>query len=383
MINTNYSNINPSTVQRPSAVDFRHRQYNLQSGRDLSNYELPTVNPRFETLKDIANTLKQAADNITKDFPPLFEQLAASLSSDSVLEVTEVNPYSYDPESDSTDVSVYATASSQTNKGKEMYSDNSSFTEGANAFSIKNDDGSPYRFNINISKDESDISVQSKIAGAINTQDIGITASLYYDGATDTSSIILESKDTGEQSRFSVEDINGSDIVSVSGISNISEQGADAVYSVNDSMRTSSDNNVYLGNGINAYLLKSGSTQINIEPDISAITTGFSAFADAYNDLTDISDKFGSRDKLEEIYNVNAGKISESGISKNSEGNLTIDGDKLSKSVNKDTDKKQLTDFVSKVGILASELEYKTYSNSQEHLLELATRTGLEFQHAM
>ncbi|MDR1687514.1 MAG: flagellar filament capping protein FliD [Clostridiales bacterium] len=328
-------------TQRLYRLQAPQPDYNKQSA---VNYKDANSEPRFNAVKQISGELKKTADAITEKFPPIYEQLVASLDNEESVQVTGVNSAS--AQKDTAEVEVSRLARSQENEGKPLKSNNSDFERGNNRFEIENKNGSS-KFNINVAENDDNKTVQNKAANAINRRDIGVKASV-TEGNGNMSALVLKSKETGAENGFAVYDTDENGITEKLGVTEASQEAQDAKFTVNGEEKTSASNSVYIGNGISAVLkgVSEKPTQINLSKDTEGIKSKVSEFVTSFNDLMKTarenleSDKLTN--KLKSAFNSNSQNLEESGFTledyrlKTDESKLTqsiSEGDSLEKAL--------------------------------------------------
>jgi len=230
----------------------------------------------------VAGALKAAADNITSDFPPAFEQLTATSDNASV-KVTRVagTSASASANENETTVNVSETAQAQVNMGNSFKNSGKDFEQGDNRFKIENNNGS-FNFNINVNERDTNARVLSKVSDSVNKRDIGLEARVVSGKNSGTSSLMLKSRNTGKENAFSVQNIQrdadkGSEKAFLGsnsfngmfaqklGANNTVTEAKDARYSVNGGEeKTSPTNDIYIGNGISAELKAPSEEPANI-----------------------------------------------------------------------------------------------------------------------
>ncbi len=177
-------------------------------------------------------------------------------------------------------------ATPQTNTGTWLNSSNLDFSTGAQTFSI-DIGGETHTFTVDVQTTDTNASVLNEIANAINESGIGIEAKVETSG-TDVR-LILQGEGTGVSNSFSVYDVSGS-IVSTSGISNISQQAQNMVYTL-DGIEGESESNTLELPGVKLEInsLPEGEVNITVRPDVERISTSVQNLLNGLNELSEIS----------------------------------------------------------------------------------------------
>jgi len=180
------------------------------------------------------------------------------------------------------------------------------------------------------------------MADAINKAGIDVKATVETDSETKTSVLKLESTKTGsdERNSFTVRDVSG-DSVERTGTSEVTQEGRDARYSVNDGpVRTSQSNTVNLGSGVSATFIKASDEQVSISrgKDMDSAKSGVERLVNTYNDLftnsaqrTNDPKSQNLASRLLNISKTYSGSLSSVGIGFDNDGRMTIDKQKLDK----------------------------------------------------
>jgi flagellar hook-associated protein 2 len=160
------------------------------------------------------------------------------------------------------------------------------FGQGAFSFAIESG-GKTHNFLISAGADDSNEVIQRRMAEAINSRNIGITAAVSTTAETDTtartSALTLTGNSTGTGSAFTVSDTSGSLAASM-GVTGVTRTSQNAVYRVDGSAeRTSQSNNIFLTAGVSATLQGAGTARISIESDTRTAVSAMTNFVDTLN----------------------------------------------------------------------------------------------------
>jgi len=308
--------------------------------------------PAKEAFKSAATELKKAADKITSNFPPVFEQLAASADNNAV-EVKNVNSFSANKD-ETTSIQIDQTAAAQKNAGAPLKADRLDFKTGSNTFKIDTQAGDSSKFNVNVNKNDTNSDVLQKAADNINKRDVGLNAGVARRG--DRANLFIQSAGTGAKNAFNVSDINDKGFVARAGADNTVKKAADALYSVNGGGQKRSDSNdIYAGNGITATLKEKTDkpTNIFLSPDKDAIKQDITDFIDSFNELNKAADNF-SEDTARQLRS-SAGSLTDVGITYEN-GRLNADENRLDAAIEDGSLEEAFgaAGFVKKVGEIAA-----------------------------
>lgn len=247
---------------------------------------------------------------------------------------------------DSYEVAVKQLAAAQKNTGNALKSDgnaiesavqNGGLSVGSNRLSISIGNKN-YDFNINVTADDTNKSLQSKVAQAINKKGIGVTASLSTN--SDGESVLsLDSKNTGTANCF---EISGGNLVSALGLDNKTNTAANAVYTVNGGEeKESSSNTVSIKDGITTTLKKTTATgenvKISLNKDTGSIVDSVKNLVENYNSLlkeaSELKDAGRSSlfRQLSGVASTYKSSLEKAGISVGKDGTLSINEERVKK----------------------------------------------------
>lgn len=240
-------------------------------------------------------------------------------------------------------INVSKLAISQVNTGTALKTnDKSTLSSGLNSVALKVGTTSK---NISFTIDEKDTNQSglSKMASAINFAKAGVTANVFTDTKTGTSSLKITSDKTGTGNEISLTDINGN-AAFVSGANTVSSQAQDAEYKLDGKQYTSKSNTISIDyDKVQLTLNKAESKDIRLSVgrDSNAVTEDIQNLVKNYNNLISTansnSSAFSGAEKLksdlEGIIRSDKASLSSMGINQNGDGTLAVDKKKLSDAV--------------------------------------------------
>jgi len=319
----------------------------VRQGNNIFGQNQAATSPAFRNsivqLSEAGRTMTQSLNNIRgtgNNASPMQALRPASGNTDAMtISASDPNRLRGIGASDFT-VEIQQVAQAQRNVGTALDANArgaaSEFTAGANQLSIHVGDRQ-FDINFNVSANASNREVQQQIANAINARsDIGVRASVTNDTAAGTSSLVLESAQTGVnnnsgQPNFTVSSNTG--ILAATGIDNIDQQAQNAEFRVNrgftGALQTSRTNDVELGFGIRAQLREEGTVDVTMGRDVITQQNAFREMVNSFNDLVRTAGDAGRGSTLQnDLSNIarNFGtQLGRIGISINSEGFMRID----------------------------------------------------------
>lgn len=245
-------------------------------------------------IKEAAMTLEAESKSLSSQTDSVFEEFVAVSGDEKVLYASLTDAPAQDlPEKLS--IQVNALATGQTNVGTYLPSGETSFPPGDYSFGIavgKNQ----YTFNLTVHDEDTNVDIQRNLASSINSNDIGVRASVRNNRMEGTSALVLRSDSVGldEESdaifRFD-ETYLENDITSVLGIDHIEVAPSNAEFYINDTLHTSNSNRISLNHSIDIDLLSTSDSPVPVYlmPDEKKISDKLKNFLDSYNQLVDIA----------------------------------------------------------------------------------------------
>jgi flagellar hook-associated protein 2 len=240
------------------------------------------------------------------------------------------------------ELTVQQTAQAQRNEGYTLTADARYVSSGAFSFEIEVGD-STHTFNINVLDSDDNESIQRRMAQAINTRNIGVTASVATEttgtgnNTETTSTLNLTAAQTGTNNAFTVTDVTGN-LADAMGVTTVDQEARNAIFSVNGGFeRHSQSNEVSLAAGVTATLRYEGTTDISFARPTNEATRAVTDLVNSINSAisdTNARDGRGSARFLDDLRGMNrtfAPALARVGISVNNDGRLSIDQDRLSR----------------------------------------------------
>ncbi|MDB5055296.1 MAG: hypothetical protein JWM44_3346 [Bacilli bacterium] len=240
----------------------------------------------------------------------------------------------------STKISVQSLAAAQKNSGASFAAFSpTTFQSGKQQFSItmgnKTTQISFFSNNTDIYKTS-----LSKMRDAINASDSGVSAKLVTNPITSRIHLDITGNEPGTNHSFSLADTNGN-AVGATKSNSVTASASDAAYRLDGGTQlTSSTNEIKLDHGnITVTLLKTTSQDVTLspKPDANAIVKQTKQLVDDYNTLhaaiTDQSGYLNSNVKKNLESALNSYALDTLGISKKSDGTLSLNENKLKDSI--------------------------------------------------
>ena len=173
----------------------------VKSNKDSPLYKIPNMEAakRYaidikESAKSIQNVVASLSDRYGT-FEDSFQKKVAVSSDDAEVGVTYIGDGSENNNAENFSISVKELATPQTNVGNYLKDKYHSLPTGSYSFDLNTGSGS-YEFQYNVSLEENNRDILTKLAGLVNSSDLGITAELRSDG-NGSSALALTSLQTG------------------------------------------------------------------------------------------------------------------------------------------------------------------------------------------
>lgn len=233
-------------------------------------------------------------------------------------------------------IKVESLASGQTNVGTYLPSGESSFTPGSYSFGITTE-RNQYTFSLSIREEDTNLQIQENLADSINTNNIGIHASIRNNRIEGTSALVLRSTTTGLPAEDDLffhfdETYLEDDITSILGIDNVESKPTNARFYINDDLHTSISNRISLNHALDIDLLSTSDSPVTVSlvPDSTKTSDRLDNFLHSYNQLVDLSrsgiDNKGATRLFRDVTSItrhNQKILSSAGLTTDENGYLT------------------------------------------------------------
>ena len=177
------------------------------------------------------------------------------------------------------EIEVSQLAQAQVNTGNWLEAASLDFSTGLQTFRITIG-AEEYEVNVNVTSSMTNLDVLEEIASAINELGIGINATVETEGSQ--ARLVLTGQ-TGEENAFTIEDVTGN-LVAVSGISNVTQNAQNLVYTFNGRTYENSQNVIDVIPGVTLNVEQTGSFTVNVGYDTERIVESVEEFVNAFNE---------------------------------------------------------------------------------------------------
>ncbi len=327
------------------------------------NKESPWYLPT--TSKDVqryAIDLKENARNLHNtiaslgglDDSELLSKKTAYSTNEDIASATFVGSYTPGMASPSFTLEVQELATSQENMGRFLEKGKVELPPNTYSFDVTINDMN-YEFQFSISENETNQSMQERLARLVNTSGVGLKANiLETEGRT---ALVLRSETTGlsegQTSLFTISDAHTSKAkgaVDYLGIDYISREASNAKFKVNGEERTSTSNQLIIGRMFDVQLHSSSPVgvplTIGLKNDIDSLTDNVLQLADGYNQFIKATSDYldsqpRSKNAIKEMSLIAAQystAFQNMGVNITEDGTIQVDKGTLGKSISEDAD---------------------------------------------
>lgn len=293
-----------------------------------------------KNLSSGSKDLKTALNSLTSGSASAQNVVASSDTDSLTVKTSSVSKYSAFKD---TTVKVDQVASGQVNKGTALNQDSAIESDGTYKFSIETN-GKTYDFAVDVKAGETNGDLQKKMAEAVNSRNIGITASVTKDSGTSTLTLAADGTGDSDKNRFTVKDVEGN-AVAKTGVSNVTQDAQNAMYSVNGGKTlTSQTNEVSLTGGVSVELKQASENAVTVSrsADKNTVTSKVNDMVNSFNSLLTAAAGNGGDNGASKLYNQLSGisktysaSLGRIGINVGSDGSMSVDKDKFAKALDK------------------------------------------------
>ncbi len=238
------------------------------------------------------------------DDATIFNQKTAYSSDTEIAEILDRgNAQRTGEQTEPVELMVRQLAKPQVNIGKYLYPDERGMAEGNYSFDVATL-SSNYELQFTIGRADTNKEIQGRLARLINNFNLGLQAEVDEDEMGNTA-LVIRSKSVGDKSaeggHFSISDENTSQergIVDYLGIRKVSQEGTDAIYSVNGQTHTAPGNDVRLNNTFDVRLKAAApgkSVLIGYKQDVDSVKDNIISLAGSYNDFIRATAEFAEK----------------------------------------------------------------------------------------
>ncbi len=240
------------------------------------------------------------------------------------------------------DIEVSKLATTQLNKGHFLKPDSISLEPDTYSFDI-NINGLTYEFQYNVTKTDTNKSVQEKLSRLIANSGIGLKATVESDDTGNTA-LIIESAYTGSATKehlFNITDDNTAKTkgsVKYFGLANIEREASNAKFLINGIERESQGNTFTVQKQFEITLLRESSSDldkavIDLKADVDSVAANIEELIGGYNAFIDTAGKYAENhpksgrlvNEMSTLASLHEEELSTIGINLEEDGHITLD----------------------------------------------------------
>lgn len=289
-------------------------------------------------IKERSNAVYNAISNLTNggdDITAVLNKRIAVTSDEESVSAVYIGDESSSAES--FDLEVESLATPQINQGNFLDPTKRSFEEGQYSFDLTTKSGT-YEFQYNVNVRDTNLDVQQKIVRLVNSSNVGLEADLTMNKKGENA-LVIASKSTGTtedgSNHFSIDSTLNWRELNTLGISNVTEEAKNSVFTLNGSSHSSMNNTFTVNKSFEVTLrYPSNSTvHVGLIADTEALSMGVSQLLDSFNGLHDLNNATLKRE-TSRVYSSMATELNEIGISSDENGSLLLDNEIMAEKIN-------------------------------------------------
>lgn len=328
--------------------------YKFKNRRDVTKFAID-IKESAQHVRNVVSSLS-GSDDIMESL----KRRSAVSSDEDIVTARYIGNDSTNEEVEDLDIEVRQLAKPQVNIGNFLKSDRRDLAPAVYSFDLTNN-SSGYEFQFSVNQDDTNYTVQNKLANLITNAGIGLNASVITD-EDGLSALRIESVATGrsEDAEYLFDiraggSANSEAALNRLGIDQVSQEAQNASFLLNGTPHSSYSNTFSVDNtfeltlhGISA---EDEPVRVGFKPDAQAVLENIRSLTDAYNSLLATSDKYsdtqGDSPKLRYQIGSSAeayrNSLSSIGLNRNEDGLLEIDEEKLTDVIESEHPSEQLS----------------------------------------
>ena len=290
-------------------------------------------------LKESARHMQNVVSSLTtegNDIESVFYKKIAVSSNEDAVDVEYVGD-EHNPDTPVFEVGVKSVATPQVNQGNFLQANGRDFEAGSYTFDLDTTSNS-YEFQFNVNYDDSNYTVQNKIARLINTSNVGLKAEIVTNEHAQ-SALKITSKQTGlsesEDYLFNIKSGTAWKEINMLGIDKISSPAESSIFTLNGSEHSSLANTFTINQAFEITI--KGTTpedqpaQIGFKANTEAIADSVDNLLTSFNGFVEVGQKYssgrGNNQLLNEINAISqnyAAELAKVGIAINDDMSLSL-----------------------------------------------------------
>lgn len=293
-------------------------------------------------IKEGSRELKNIISSISADGGELLSKKAVSSTNPDVVSANYIGDVSNEEEAPALEIEVKKLATAQENVGKFLPENGMGLKSDTYSFDIRSRD-LDYEFQFNINENDTNRTIEEKLARLITKSNIGLSASVVEDGEGNVA-LKLESVETGASEEgkplFVVSDDKTSKTagaVSYFGIDNTTQANGNSLFVLNGEERFTSSNQFTIEKtyelSLNSVSENGETVNIGIKTDVESLTENVSHLIEGYNSFLNKAAEYLDRqpksntllNEMNSISSLYRNELESIGVSVGDDGRMTLD----------------------------------------------------------
>lgn len=293
-------------------------------------------------IKEGSRELKNIISSISADGGELLSKKAVSSTNPDVVSANYIGDVSNEEEAPTLEIEVKKLATAQENVGKFLPENGMGLKSDTYSFDIRSRD-LDYEFQFNINENDTNRTIEEKLARLITKSNIGLSASVVEDGEGNVA-LKLESVETGASEEgkplFVVSDDKTSKTagaVSYFGIDNTTQANGNSLFVLNGEERSTFSNQFTIEKtyelSLNSVSEDGETVNIGIKTDVESLTENVSHLIEGYNSFLNKAAEYLDRqpksntllNEMNSISSLYRNELESIGVSVGDDGRMTLD----------------------------------------------------------
>lgn len=293
-------------------------------------------------IKEGSRELKNIISSISTDGGELLSKKAVSSTNPDVVSANYIGDVSNEEEAPALEIEVKKLATAQENVGKFLPENGMGLKSDTYSFDIRSRD-LDYEFQFNINENDTNRTIEEKLARLITKSNIGLSASVVEDGEGNVA-LKLESVETGASEEgkplFVVSDDKTSKTagaVSYFGIDNTTQANGNSLFVLNGEERSTFSNQFTIEKtyelSLNSVSEDGETVNIGIKTDVESLTENVSHLIEGYNSFLNKAAEYLDRqpksntllNEMNSISSLYRNELESIGVSVGDDGRMTLD----------------------------------------------------------
>lgn len=273
--------------------------YKLQNDQDIPKFLIDIK----ENARQVKNVISSLSDR-TEGLESSFQKKIATSSDENIVSAAYIGDYNAENTSQNFDIEVRRLATPQTNTGNFLNSHELDFSYGNHSFDLFTMANS-YEFQYTVNPEDTNRSVQEKLARLFNSSNVGLTAEVISD-EKGRSALKLTSKQTGiNENKTALFDIKPKasaesfHALELLGIHQITSPAENSSFLLNGTEHSSYSNTLTIGKAFELTLHgvspENTSTQIGFKTSVDTVADNLQNLVDAYNNFISTGERQSNR----------------------------------------------------------------------------------------